>query len=129
MKTLTGKQPAVFCRRIGDVIGSYAELLRGGSGKSELDERVITAMREVPRHIFVPAPVATAAYEDTPLPIGFNKTISQPFMVALMTDLLDPRPHDRVLEVGSGLGYQTAILKRFIALLETRPRSRQRKSG
>ena len=71
-------------------------------------------MREVPRHLFVPAPVAAAAYEDIPLPIGFDKTISQPFMVALMTDLLDPQPDDRVLEVGTGLGYQTAILARLV---------------
>jgi protein-L-isoaspartate(D-aspartate) O-methyltransferase len=57
----------------------------------------------------------TKSYEDTPLPIGFNKTISQPFMVALMTDLLDPQPTDHVLEVGTGLGYQTAILARLVA--------------
>ena len=114
MKALTDKHLAIFRRHMVDVIGIHAELSSEEIGKSELDERVITAMREVPRHIFVPAPVATAAYEDTPLPIGFNKTISQPFMVALMTDLLDPRPHDRVLEVGSGLGYQTAILARLV---------------
>src|SRR4051794_39689500 len=98
-----------------DVIGIHAELSSEEIGKSELDERVLTAMREVPRHLFVPAPVAAAAYEDIPLPIGFNKTISQPFMVALMTDLLDPQPDDRVLEVGTGLGYQTAILARLVA--------------
>src|SRR5829696_6698768 len=98
-----------------DVIGIHAELSSEEIGKSELDERVLTAMREVPRHLFVPAAVAAAAYEDTPLPIGFDKTISQPFMVALLTDLLDPQPDDRVLEVGTGLGYQTAILARLIA--------------
>src|SRR3954462_2023267 len=98
-----------------DVIGIHAELSSEEIGKSELDERVLAAMREVPRHLFVPAPVAIAAYEDTPLPIGFNNTISQPFMIALMTDLLEPQPDDRVLEVGTGLGYQTAILARLVA--------------
>jgi protein-L-isoaspartate(D-aspartate) O-methyltransferase len=71
-------------------------------------------MREVPRHMFVPAQVAAAAYQDTPLPIGFDKTISQPFMVAVMTDLLELQTADRVLEVGLGLGYQTAILARLV---------------
>ena len=115
MKALTEKHLAIFRRHMVDVIGIHAELTSEEIGKSELDERVLTGMREVPRHLFVPAPVAAAAYEDTPLPIGFNKTISQPFMVALMTDLLDPQPDDRVLEVGTGLGYQTAILARLVA--------------
>ncbi len=110
MKALTEKHLAIFRRHMVDVIGIHAELTSEEIGKSELDERVLAAMGEVPRHLFVPAPVAIAAYEDTPLPIGFNKTISQPFMIALMTDLLDPQPDDRVLEVGTGLGYETAIL-------------------
>jgi protein-L-isoaspartate(D-aspartate) O-methyltransferase len=67
-------------------------------------------MLRVPRHLFVPAPLAALAYQDTPLPIGFDKTISQPFMCALMTDLLAPGPDEAVLEVGTGLGYQTAVL-------------------
>src|SRR5687768_8973315 len=67
-------------------------------------------MRQVPRHLFVPGIVAPYAYQDMPLPIGFDKTVSQPFMVALMTDLLAPQPHEAVLEIGTGLGYQTAIL-------------------
>jgi protein-L-isoaspartate O-methyltransferase len=71
---------------------------------------VLEAMLRVPRHLFVPAPLAALAYHDTPLPIGFDKTISQPFICALMTDLLAPGPHDAVLEVGTGLGYQTAVL-------------------
>ena len=115
MKALTDKHLAVFRRHMVDVIGIHADLSSDETGKSELDARVMAVMQEVPRHLFVPAPVASAAYEDMPLPIGFNKTISQPFMVALMTDLLDPQPHDRVLEVGTGLGYQTAILARLVA--------------
>ena len=70
----------------------------------------MAAMGRVPRHRFVPAPLAPVAYHDMPLPIGFDKTISQPFIVAVMTDLLDPRPHEVVLEVGTGLGYQAAVL-------------------
>ena len=112
---LTDKHLAIFRRHMVDVIRIHAELSSEELGKSELDNRVLAIMREVPRHLFVPAPVAAAAYEDTPLPIGFNKTISQPFMVALMTDLLDPQPDDRVLEVGTGLGYQTAILAHLVA--------------
>jgi protein-L-isoaspartate(D-aspartate) O-methyltransferase len=96
-----------------DVITIHADLSSEEIGKSVLDERVLNVMREVPRHLFVPPLVAAAAYQDMPLPIGFDKTISQPFMVALMTDLLDLGPADEVLEVGTGLGYQTAILARL----------------
>ncbi len=106
MKALTDKHLAIFRRHMVDVIGIHADLSSDETGRSELDARVMAVMQEVPRHLFVPAPVASAAYEDMPLPIGFDKTISQPFMVALMTDLLDPQPHDRVLEVGTGLGYK-----------------------
>jgi len=79
-------------------------------GKTALDERVLRAMTKVPRHEFVPAEVQPCAYLDTPLPIGFGKTISQPFMVAVMTDLLELKPGDVVLEIGTGLGYQSAVL-------------------
>jgi len=96
-----------------EVISIHADLLSDEIGKSILDERVLNVMREVPRHVFVPAQVAGAAYQDMALPIGFDKTISQPFMVALMTDLLALGPADKVLEVGTGLGYQTAILARL----------------
>ncbi len=67
-------------------------------------------MTKVPRHEFVPAEIQSCAYLDTPLPIGFGKTISQPFMVAVMTDLLELKPDDAVLEIGTGLGYQSAVL-------------------
>jgi protein-L-isoaspartate(D-aspartate) O-methyltransferase len=79
-------------------------------GKAALDERVMMAMGEVPRHEFVPFELQPHAYANVPLPIGFDKTISQPFIVALMTDLLDVSADDTVLEIGTGLGYQTAIL-------------------
>jgi protein-L-isoaspartate(D-aspartate) O-methyltransferase len=68
------------------------------------------ALMDVPRHLFVPATLAAAAYQDTPLPIGFDKTISQPFIGALMLDLLAIEPGQRVLEVGTGLGYQAAVM-------------------
>jgi protein-L-isoaspartate(D-aspartate) O-methyltransferase len=78
----------------------------GGS----IDPAVLQAMRTVPRHEFVPEEVRAQAYEDQPLPIGFGQTISQPFIVALMTDLLDVGPDDTVLEIGTGSGYQAAVL-------------------
>ena len=73
-------------------------------------EPVLDALRHVPRHEFVPAPRRAAAYDDTPLPIGYGQTISQPYIVALMTELLDVQPGDRILEIGTGSGYQAAIL-------------------
>jgi protein-L-isoaspartate(D-aspartate) O-methyltransferase len=74
------------------------------------DPRVLAAMRKVPRHLFVDEALAARAYGDYPLPIGEKQTISQPYMVALMTEALAPGPKDRILEIGTGSGYQTAIL-------------------
>jgi len=82
-------------------------------GKAALDPRVMDALASVPRHEFVPLELRPLAYLDTPLPIGFGKTISQPFIVAVMTDLLGVKPSDSVLEIGTGLGYQSAILARL----------------
>ena len=115
MKELQERHLAILRRHMVDVIGIHADLSGEEIGKTALNERVLEAMREVPRHLFVPAPIAPVAYQDMPLPIGFDKTISQPFMAALMTDLLDPAPSDRVLEVGTGLGYHTAVLARLVA--------------
>lgn len=72
--------------------------------------RVIAAMRKIPRHAFIPPPYDRAAYDDNPLPIGNGQTISQPYIVALMTELLDPQPGERILEIGGGSGYQAAVL-------------------
>ena len=79
-------------------------------GKVSFAGRVMEAMDKVPRHGFVPIELQPYAYANSPLPIGFDKTISQPFIVALMTDLLDIQPNDIVLEIGTGLGYQAAIV-------------------
>jgi len=79
------------------------------------DARVLAAMREVPRHEFVPPDVRVSAYTDAPLPIGFGQTISQPYIVALMTELARPSAADSVLEVGTGSGYQAAVLSRLVA--------------
>lgn len=79
------------------------------------DERVLAAMRAVPRHRFVPEKLAQFAYDDRPLDIGLRQTISQPYIVALMTELLEPRHTDRVLEVGTGSGYQAAVLASLVS--------------
>src|SRR6266853_693729 len=92
------------------VIAAGAFELRDTIGKTAFGERVMTAMGKVPRHEFVPIELQPYAYANMPLPIGFEKTISQPFIVALMTDLLDINADDTVLEIGTGLGYQAAIL-------------------
>src|SRR5947208_3099220 len=77
--------------------------------------RVLAAMRDVPRHEFVPAEIRDRAYDDSALPIGHDQTISQPFVVAYMTEKLDPKPSDRVLEIGTGSGYQAAVLAKLVA--------------
>ena len=97
------------------------------------DETVLSLIASVPRHIFVDEALAHRAYEDTALPIGHSQTISQPFIVALMSQLLTQQPRDRVLEVGTGSGYQTAILAQLCKQLYTiervealLPRARER---
>ena len=91
----------------------HAAVVSDHSGKAALDQRVMAVMGEVARHEFVPHEYRGMAYEDHPLPIGYDKTVSQPFMVAFMTDLLEIEPHHRVLEIGTGLGYQAAVLSRL----------------
>jgi protein-L-isoaspartate(D-aspartate) O-methyltransferase len=104
------KHFTILRRHMVEVIGITTELASDELGKETLDERVMDVMGTVPRHFFVPPELLLHAYENAPLPIGFGKTISQPFIVAVMTDLLDPQPDSVVLEVGTGLGYQTSIL-------------------
>jgi protein-L-isoaspartate(D-aspartate) O-methyltransferase len=83
------------------------------------NERVLGAMRKVPRHEFVPEAVRVEAYQDRPLPIGEEQTISQPYIVAFMTEAIDPQPAHRVLEVGTGSGYQAAVLSGLVAEVYT----------
>ncbi len=83
-------------------------------GRDAFDPRVMAAMAEVPRHLFVPEGERDQAYANGPLPIGWGQTISQPYIVALMTDLLACGPGDQVLEIGTGSGYQAAVLSRLV---------------
>jgi protein-L-isoaspartate(D-aspartate) O-methyltransferase len=83
------------------------------------DPGVLNAMRAIPRHLFIPSPYDQNAYDDNPLPIGGGQTISQPYIVAVMTDLLHPERSDNVLEIGAGSGYQAAILSRLVRRLTT----------
>jgi len=78
------------------------------------NERVLAAMRKVKRHLFVPPDQVPSAYDDRPLPIGEDQTISQPYIVAFMTELLDPQPEHKVLEIGTGSGYQAAVLAELV---------------
>jgi len=94
-------------------IALHTHLVSEQIRKEALSESVMEAMAAVPRHEFVLHEMRMFAYLDGPLPIGYGKTISQPFMVALMTDLLQVQPDDRVLDVGTGLGYQAAILAKL----------------
>jgi protein-L-isoaspartate(D-aspartate) O-methyltransferase len=115
MKELTEEHFAILRRHMAEMIAINVELASDELGKEALDERVIAALGRVPRHRFVPGPLAAYAYHDRPIPIGFDKTISQPFVVAVMTDLLALQPHEVVLEVGTGLGYQAAILAELVS--------------
>ena len=106
-------------RRLVDRIVVEMKATSRETGLDKLRESVLDAMRTVPRHRFVPPELAAESYRDRPLPIGLGQTISQPFIVALMTELLDPRPDARVLEVGTGSGYQAAILAVCVAKVYT----------
>ena len=110
-------EPADFAtlrHEMVEQIALNASLVCDKTGRSALRERVMDIMAKVPRHEFVPAELRLFAYIDSPLPIGYGKTISQPFIVALMTDLLELDPDDRVLEIGTGLGYQAAVLAELV---------------
>jgi protein-L-isoaspartate(D-aspartate) O-methyltransferase len=91
------------------------EIIAKHINKNTFNTIVMQAMNTVPRHEFVPADLRDKAYENRPLPIGFGQTISQPYIVALMTDLLQPQSDQRVLEIGTGSGYQAAVLSQLVA--------------
>ena len=105
--------------RMVSEIATIARETGDATGRPTLSEAVMTVMGRVPRHRFVPSSQERLAYQNRPLPVGEGQTISQPFVVALMTDLLDPKPKDIVLEVGTGSGYQAAILAELVAKVHT----------
>lgn len=96
------------------LIAADVQATRSATGRPELDSRVMKAMGTVPRHLFIPLRLRPFAYENRPLPIGHGQTISQPYIVALMTDLLGVGPDSVVLEVGTGSGYQAAVLAALV---------------
>lgn len=100
-------------------IDRHARQCKDSLGRDHIAPRVLEAMRRVPRERFVPLERVSQAYGDHPLPIGRGQTISQPFIVALMTDLLDVQPGQRVLEIGTGCGYQAAVLAELGARVES----------
>jgi len=106
-------------RRMVEEIVALAREARAATGRTTLSERVLAAMAKVPRHELVPADQKAIAYANRPLPIGLGQTISQPFIVALMTDLMEVKPGDRVLEIGTGSGYQAAVLAELAATVYT----------
>jgi protein-L-isoaspartate(D-aspartate) O-methyltransferase len=105
--------------RMVEEIAGLARDTRSDTGRATLSERVMAAMAKVPRHEFVPAPQRANAYANRPLPIGLGQTISQPYIVALMTDLMEVKPGDRVLEIGTGSGYQAAVLAELAGAVYT----------
>ena len=106
-------------RRMVDDVTALVRETRAEIGKRSLDERVMAVMGKVPRHEFVPADQRPHAYENRPLPIGHGQTISQPYIVALMTDLARVQPGHTVLEVGTGSGYQAAVMAQLAKAVYT----------
>ena len=106
-------------KRMVTIIQREVESTRGYLGREKLDPKVIEALLSVKRHLFVPPRLRGVAYENRPLPIGYGQTISQPYMVAVMTDLLEPKKSDIVLEVGTGSGYQAAVLASIVKKVYT----------
>ncbi|MDX1811012.1 MAG: protein-L-isoaspartate(D-aspartate) O-methyltransferase [Gammaproteobacteria bacterium] len=102
-----------------DTIELDVQLTARSTGKKQLSDPVLKALREVPRHKFVRRGDEKHAYENRPLSIGYGQTISQPYIVAIMTELLDLHPNDKVLEIGTGSGYQAAILATIVKSVYT----------
>jgi protein-L-isoaspartate(D-aspartate) O-methyltransferase len=110
MKPMTEQHLALFRRHMVEIIDMHFDLSGEEIGKDAPDPQLRRALMDVPRHLFVPQSLMLMSYQDTPLPIGFDKTISQPFIGAVMLELLDLQPGHRVLEVGTGFGYQAAVM-------------------
>jgi protein-L-isoaspartate(D-aspartate) O-methyltransferase len=98
-----------------EMVRTQIATLRWSGSQAVRDPRVLDSMLKTPRHRFVPAELVAYAYDDRPLPIGYGQTISQPYIVAKMTELLEPKGEHRVLEVGTGSGYQAAVLSPLVA--------------
>jgi protein-L-isoaspartate(D-aspartate) O-methyltransferase len=100
--------------RLMQVVAAQMRDSRATTGRPSLSPRVTAALNQVPRHAFVPPDQQPSAYQNRPLPIGHGQTISQPYIVALMTELAQPQPDHKVLEVGTGSGYQAAVMARLV---------------
>ena len=110
MKPMTEAHLAILRRHMVEVIDMHFDLAEDEIGRDALDPALRQALIKVPRHMFVPGQLMVVSYQDTPLPIGFDKTVSQPFIGALMLELLGVGPGQKVLEVGTGLGWQAAVM-------------------
>src|SRR3989304_2251323 len=111
-----------YAKQRAEMLADIAAMARATSSETsrpKFSDRVMAAMGRVPRHRLVPPEQVPYAYENRPLPIGHGQTISQPSIVALLTDLLDPKPTDVVLEIGTGSGYQAAVLAELVAKGDT----------
>jgi protein-L-isoaspartate(D-aspartate) O-methyltransferase len=111
-----------YAKQRAEMLADIAAMARATAfetSRPKFSDRVMAAMGRVPRHRLVPAEQVPYAYENRPLPIGHGQTISQPYIVALMTDLLDAKPTDAVLEIGTGSGYQAAVLAELVAKVYT----------
>jgi len=110
MKPMTEAHLAILRRHMVEVVDMHFDLAEEEIGRDALSVGLRRALLEVPRHLFVPSQLMVVSYQDTPLPIGFDKTVSQPFIGALMLELLEIGPNQKVLEVGTGLGWQAAVM-------------------
>ena len=110
MKPMTEAHLAILRRHMVEVIDMHFDLAEDEVGRASLSPGLRQALLKVPRHLFVPQQLTVVAYQDTPLPIGFDKTLSQPFIGALMLELLGVGPGQKALEVGTGLGWQAAVM-------------------
>ena len=110
MKPMTEAHLAILRRHMVEVVDMHFDLAEEDIGRDSLSPGLRQALLKVPRHLFVPAQLMLASYQDTPLPIGFDKTLSQPFIGALMLELLQIGPGQKLLEVGTGLGWQAAVM-------------------
>ena len=106
-------------KRREEMVGTQIATPRWTGSEAVRDSRVLDSMRKTPRHRFVPAELVPYAYDDRPLPIGYGQTISQPYIVARMTELLEPKREHQVLEIGTGSGYQAAVLSPLFAQVYT----------